>query len=48
MKDNHSEARDLPNRPDLSVVSTMYKSADFIDQFHRRITDAAARLDEFL
>ena len=28
----------------LSVVTSLYKSADFIDQFHRRVSDAAAKV----
>jgi putative glycosyltransferase len=32
------------SHPELSIVATMYKSADFVQQFYRRITDAAVKL----
>ncbi len=32
------------DRPELSVVATMYRSAEFIHEFHRRITEAAKRI----
>ncbi len=44
MKDSYSESQNIPRRPDLSVVSTMYSSEDFINEFYRRITESAAKL----
>lgn len=33
-------------KPELSIVSTMYRSADFIADFHHRITSAAASITD--
>src|SRR5690242_13987447 len=34
------------SRMELSIVATMYKSANFVQQFYRRITQSAASLVE--
>ncbi len=44
MSGNLQKAGDKP--PDLSVVSTLYRSAEFLSEFHRRITAAASALTE--
>jgi putative glycosyltransferase len=43
MRDNYSESGNL-RHADLSIVSTMYKSAEFINEFYRRITASATKL----
>jgi putative glycosyltransferase len=35
-----------PNRPELSIVSTMYNSAEFIREFYQRITRSALSLTD--
>ncbi len=44
MQEIRSEQRIAHHRPELSVVATMYKSEDFIPEFHRRVTETAKRL----